>query len=54
MYDKSYFSWKVGPQESNVSFIIFSFTLMGVGKWYVGNFGPQKKINDRILNCKQS
>ena len=44
MYDKSYFSWKVGPQESNVLFIIFSFTLMGVGKWYVGNFGPQKKI----------
>ena len=30
---------------SNVLFIIiFSFTLMGVAKWYLGNFGPQKKM----------
>lgn len=29
---------------SHVTFIIFSFTFMGEGKWYVGNFGPQKKM----------
>ena len=33
-------SWS---KVSYVLFIIFSFTSMGVAKWYLGNFGHQKK-----------
>ena len=44
MYGKSFFFIESWSTVSNVLFIIFSFTLMGVAKWYLGNFGPQKKM----------